>query len=150
MQDLEKLDQHELKIGGNKIDRETESKNLGVIFDEKFTWENQISNLIKIAYLNLRQFYNLRKSLSIKTKTKLVETYVLSHLNYCDMVTQAMTMALKTRIQRVQNSCIRYIFGLRKYDHISPYFQQLNTLNMEGRVKSHALTLTSVDFLDFF
>lgn len=57
------------------------------------------------------------------------------------MVTQAMTNSLKKRIQRVQNSCIRYIFGLRKYDHISPYLQTLNTLNMEGRTRSHALTL---------
>jgi hypothetical protein len=126
---------------GVKIDRETEAKNLGIIFDEKLNWEQQISNLIKKAYYKLRQFYNLRKSLSVKTKTKLVETYVLSQLNYCDTVTQAMTVSLKTRIQRVQNSCIRYIFGLRKYDHISPYLQKLDTLNMEGRTRSHALTL---------
>ena len=57
------------------------------------------------------------------------------------MVTQATTVALKTRIQRVQNSCIRYIFGLRKYEHITPYMQKLDTLNMEGRTKRHALTL---------
>ena len=57
------------------------------------------------------------------------------------MVTQATTLALKTRIQRVQNSCIRFIFGLRKYEHITPYIQKLNTLNMESRTKQHALTL---------
>ena len=57
------------------------------------------------------------------------------------MVTQATTVALKTRIQRVQNACIRFIFGLRKYEHITPYLKKLDTLNMEGRTKRHALTL---------
>ena len=117
------------------------SKNLGIIFDEKLTWEQHIGKLIQNAYYKLRQFYHLKKSLSIKTKSKLVETYVLSQLNYCDMVTQATTVALKTRIQRVQNSCIRFIFGLRKYEHITPYMQQLDTLNMENRTKQHGLTL---------
>ena len=131
----------DVKIGGKNIDRETEAKNLGVIFDEKLTWEQHIGKLIQKAYYKLRQFYHLKTSLSIKTKSKLVETYVLSQLNYCDMVTQATTVALKTRIQRVQNSCIRYIFGLRKYEHITPYMQKLDTLNMEGRTKQHALTL---------
>ena len=114
---------------------------MGVIFDEKFTWEQHVGKLIQKAYFKLRQFYHLRKSLSVKTKSKLVETYVLSQLNYCDMVTQATTVALKTRIQRVQNACIRFIFSLRKYEHITPYLKKLDTLNMEGRTKRHALTL---------
>ena len=141
LKETKKVKTEDVKIGGKNIDRETEAKNLGIIFDEKLTWEQHIGKLIQKAYYKLRQFYHLKKSLSVKTKSKLVETYVLSQLNYCDMVTQATTIALKTRIQRVQNSCIRYIFGLRKYEHITPYIQKLDTLNMEGRTKRHALTL---------
>ena len=128
-------------MGGNIIKRESEVKNLGLVMDEQFTWEKNTSNMIKKSYSKLSGFYNLRRTLSIKTKTKLVETYVLSQLNYCDMVTQGMAVSQKQRIQRTQNSCIRYIFGLSKYDHITPYFHKLNTLNMEGRVRSHALTM---------
>ena len=141
LQQLKKLDKPPLKVNGNIIERETETKDLGIIIDEKFTWEHHINNQIKKAYAKLRTFYSLRKSLSVKTKTKLVECYVLSQLNYCNIVTQAMTIALKARIQKVQNSCIRYIFGVRKYDHITPYITEQDTLNMENRVKSHALTL---------
>ena len=57
------------------------------------------------------------------------------------MVTQGTTAALKLRIQRVQNSCIRYIFGIRKYDHISSYLKKQDTLKIEGRTQSHALTM---------
>jgi hypothetical protein len=146
LDDLKKLEIGDLVIGGNKILRDKEKedkkiKNLGVIFDETFTWEQHISSLIKKAYAKLRQFYSYRKSLSIKTKTRLIETYVLSQLNYCDVVIQGTTNSEKERLQRVQNSCIRYIFGLRKYDHITPYLQKLKTLNIKNRTRSHAITL---------
>ena len=109
--------------------------------DEKLNWENNTTHLVKKSYIKLRDFYKHGKVLSSKTKTRLAETYVLSQLNYCNIVTQAMTAAQKLRIQRVQNSCVRYIFGLKKYDHITPYLKRLDTLNMEDRVKSHSLTM---------
>ena len=141
LKDLKKLKIEELKVGDNPIKRESIVKNLGVLMDEKLTWENNTTKIVQKSYAKLRDFYKLRKSLSIKTKTKLAETYVLSQLNYCDMVTQAMAVSQKQRIQRIQNSCLRYIFGLRKYDHITPFLQKLNTLNIEKRGRSHALTM---------
>ena len=44
---------------------------------------------------------------------------------------------LKDRIQKMQNRCIRFIFGLRKYDHISNYFTRLKWLNLKQRRKLH-------------
>ena len=32
-------------------------------------------------------------------------------------------------------SCTRFVFGLRKFDHISPSFRRLNVLNMDNRNK---------------
>ena len=112
-----------------------------MLFDEGFNWEPHTNLKIRSAYAKLKNFYSLKKSLSVKTKARLVECYVLSQLNYCNMVTQAVTAELKNKIQKVQNACIRFIFGLRKYDHITQYLTKLDTLNMENRVKSHALTL---------
>ena len=36
---------------------------------------------------------------------------------------------------------MRYVFGLRKYDHISSSYEKNKTLNMENRRKLHALIL---------
>ena len=60
--DAKKIVTDDVTIGGKKIERETEAKNLGVIFDEKFTWEQHVGKLIQKAYFKLRQFYHLRKS----------------------------------------------------------------------------------------
>ena len=69
------------------------------------------------------------------------ESYVLCHFNYCDSVYFNITEILKHKIQKVQNTCVRFIFGLRKYDHISTCLKKLDTLNMENRRILHGLTL---------
>ena len=141
LQEIKKLKIPELKVGDNNIARESEVKNLGLIMDEHFTFESNTTSIVKKSFSKLSGFYNLRKTLSIKTKTKLAETYVLSQLNYCDIVTQGMAATQKQRLQKVQNSCLRYIFGLCKYDHITPYIHRLDTLNIDRRVRGHALTM---------
>ena len=54
---------------------------------------------------------------------------------------QNLTQELINNIQKLQNSCTRFIFGLRKFDHISNHFKQLNVLNMENRRLLHSATL---------
>ena len=51
--------------------------------------------------------------------------------------------ALASKIQKVQNACVRFIYNIRKFDreHISPYIFKLGWLNMESRRNLHALTL---------
>ena len=129
-----------ITINNVTIKRVQTVKNLGVLFDEKLSWEHHIKNIIQGAFFKLKQFYRFKNFLSIETKYRLIETYVLSKLNYCNTVTQAITTELKNKLQRLQNACIRYIFKLKKYDHITPYLLKLNTLNITSRTKYHGLT----------
>ena len=41
----------------------------------------------------------------------------------------------------MQNNTTRFIFGFRKYDHISKAFKSLGLLNMKNRMLTHSLTL---------
>ena len=127
-------------INNQPIKRVHTVKNLGVLFDEHLTWEHHINDIIKGAFFKLKQFYRFKNFLTTRTKQRLVEVYVLSKLNYCNTVTQAITVELKSKLQRLQNTCVRYIYNLKKYDHITPYMLKLNTLNIDSRTKYHALT----------
>ena len=129
-----------ISIGNEKIKRVSTVKNLGVLFDEQLTWGPHINNLIKSAFFKLKQFYRFKNLLTSNTKHRLVEVYVLSKLNYCNTVTQAITAELRNKLQRLQNACIRFIFNLKKYDHISPFISKLKTLKIESRTKYHGLT----------
>ena len=93
------------------------------------------------AYFKLKQVSRFKNFLSHESKIAVCESYVLCHLNYCDSVYFNITEFLKYKIQKVQNTCLRFIFGLKKYDHISSCLKDLDTLNMEDRRLFHGLTL---------
>ena len=130
-----------LKLNGDILERKQIVKNLGVIFDENMCWSSHINSMVSKAYGRLKQAYKFRKFLSLESRFNLVETYILSLFNYGDVLFQNITGILSNKIQRVQNSCMRFVFGLRKYDHISHCYEQNKTLNMENRRKLHALVL---------
>lgn len=112
-----------------------------MIFDENFRFDKHINNQISKAFLKLKQAYRYKNFLSVESKKILVESYILAQFNYCDSILTNISQQLKNKIQRFQNSCVRFIFDLKKYDHITTYFKTLNTLNMDNRRKLHALTL---------
>jgi hypothetical protein len=130
-----------LKLNGDILERKVNVKNLGVIFDENMFWTSHINTLVGKAYGRLKQAYKFRKFLSLESRFNLVESYILSLFNYGDVLFQNISGRLSNKIQRVQNSCMRFVFGLRKYDHISSCYEQNKTLNMENRRKMHALIL---------
>ena len=44
-----------------------------------------------------------------------------------------LTKLEELRIQGVQNACIRFIFGIKKFDHVSHKFGQLKLANYERK-----------------
>lgn len=84
--------------------------------------------------MGLKLLYPHRQSLGKETKTLLCDSLVLSHFNYCSQIYEpAISKDTSKKIQRVQNSCMRLIFGIRKFDKISYKLQELNWLNMKNR-----------------
>ena len=88
----------------------------------------------------LKHAFRYKNFLSQEAKIIVVEFYVLSNFNYCDILFQNLSSVLKSKLQKLQNWCMRFIFRQRKFDHISPYFKKLKTLNMEQRRSLHSLT----------
>ena len=130
-----------LKLNGDILEQKDNVKNLGIIFDQNMFWTNQINSIVGKAYGRLKQAYKFRNFLSLETRFTLVETYILSLFNYGDILFQNISGRLSNKIQRVQNSCMRFVYGLRKYDHISHCYEKNKTLNMENRRKLHSLIL---------
>ena len=133
-----------LVVNGDVIERKTDVKNLGIIFDEHMFWTNYINSIVSKAYGRLKQAYKFRNFLSLGSRFKIIETYVLSLFNYGNVIYQNISARLANKIQRVQNSCMRFVFGLRKYDHISHCFEINKTLNMENRRKVQSLTMHKI------
>lgn len=99
-----------------------------------------MNNCLKRAYGSLKLLYPHRKYLPLKTKKMLCNSLVLSQVDYCSQVfVPALDVADKSKIQRLQNSCLRFCFGIRKYDHISHKLLECKWLNMENRYLLNAV-----------
>ena len=86
-----------------------------------------INSCIRIAYLNLKLIYNNKDFLSVPHS----ESLVLSKFNYTYLSNIDSDDA--RRIQVVQNSCLRLIFGIRRRKHISHKLFDVSWLNMKNR-----------------
>ena len=71
--------------------------------------------------------------------TKLVQSLVTSHLDYCSVVYQDASLGLKARLQQLSNAAIRYIFGIRRMIRISPFRGKLGWLRIDSRMHYFSL-----------
>ena len=138
---LKNIDLDPIKIDNNIIEREYEAKNLGLVMDEELNWTRHVNLSIAKAYGKLKQAFRFKNFLSDSSKSNLTETYILSQFNYGDLLLQNLSGQLQNKIQKVQNRCVRFTFGLRKYDHISAFIKNKNILNMKNRRLLHSLIL---------
>jgi len=111
-----------------------EAKNLGVWFDSDLRFKKHISSSLQKSYSALKMLYSNRHLLNTHLKKFLCDSLVLSNLNYGDTLYHyCIDAADRSRIQRLQNSCLRFIYGLRKRDRISQTLQWAGWLDMSQR-----------------
>lgn len=90
----------EIKLGPDTIEREFSVKNLGIMFDEYFSWSKHVNLITAKAYGKLRQAYRFKKILSSEAKWNLSETYILSQFNYGDIILQGINNELTNKLQK--------------------------------------------------
>ncbi len=59
-------------------------RNLGVVLDSNFSFENHISHVTKTAFFHLRNIAKLQNMLSVSDAEKLVHAFMTSRLDYCN------------------------------------------------------------------
>ena len=138
---IENIALAEIIMNDVAIERVYDARNLGITFDQYLNWNSHINGLISSAYYRLKLAYRYSKFLSQDSKLRVVESYILSLFNYGSPVLQNLTSEMCNKIQKVQNSCVRYITNTRKYNHISPSFTKLKMLKMSDRRDIQSLTI---------
>lgn len=131
-----------IHVDGQQITPTDSAKNLGLTFDYCLRFKPHINNCLRTAYANLKAIYNNRHYLNPKIKTILCESLVLSRFNFCDSVYgPCLDASDKRRIQVIQNSCLRLIFGIRRRHSISHKLVHTGWLNMSNRRRLHSACL---------
>ena len=110
-----------------------EVKSLGVILDSKLTWEPHIISIEKKVNKVLYTFRFIRHCTTETLRKQIVQALLAPHLDYCSTVYIDACTRLKVRIQRLSNSGLRYIFGVRKNAHLSPFKKKIGWMRTETR-----------------
>lgn len=105
------------------------------------SWDPEINKCIKNGYDKLRLAYRFKNLLSKESKKLLVQSYILSQFNYSSIILQNLTKTQIDKLQKFQNTCIRFILNLRKFDHISEGRLSLGFLKMSKIRDLQSLTL---------
>ena len=119
----------------------TTVKNLGVHLDQNMSWSVHINNVSRKIFHAIGSLRRLRSMLPIPTKIMLANTLLLPILDYADASYPNLTEDYLNKLERLQNLAIRFIFNLRKYDHVSEFRSKLKWLPIRSRRNLHTLSL---------
>jgi hypothetical protein len=126
-------------LDGQHINFSDYVKNLGVMMDSILSWRQQISYVSQRVYIALNQLYKFRNNTPVKTRIQLVKSLIYPIMDYCSIIYCDASLELENKLDKLVNNCIRYIFDLRKYDHISAYYDELGWLRISERRDFHSV-----------
>ena len=132
----------ELIIGDDTISRSRTARNLGVVFDQHLNMEAQVSSVCSTAFLHLREISEIRDALDNETAKLMVQSLVISRLDYCNSLLFGLPSTQLDRLQRVQNAAAKVVARTERLDHATPVRQELHWLPVVYRIQFKILKLT--------
>ena len=127
-----------LTVNGVALSPDRKCKNLGLFIDSDLRFSDHVSSLIQKTFGKLKLLYIHRDALDVDTKLRLTDSLILSHLNYCDVVYwPALLQKDRDSLQKIQHACLRFIYNVRKFDHITPSLNNSKWLTLEERFQLH-------------
>ena len=130
----------DILFDGNSIPLSSTVRNLGVTMDETLSWTAHVAEVSQKIFGSLHSLRRLQNFLPLRTKLTLSQSLLLPLLDYGDIAFLDLREDLLDKLERLQNVCIRYIFGLRKHDHVASFRSQLECLPIRRRRDVHILS----------
>ena len=132
----------QIKIGDTTIPYVRSATNLGVLMDETLSWSSHVSQTVRRVWFTLRQIRHSKSILSVDLRRQLVLSLIVPIFDYCCLLLTNLTMSDEKKLQTAFNSCVRFIFGLRRGTSVSPYFTRLGWLRIVARRRYFLCCLT--------
>jgi Reverse transcriptase (RNA-dependent DNA polymerase)/Endonuclease-reverse transcriptase len=130
-----------IKLNDISIPLSNSVKNLGITLDKTMSWAEHVQSVCQKVFGALHSLNRFKYIFPQKLKEKLVESLVMPHFDYCDVVYNDVGPELSRKLQKAHNSCVRYTCNLKFMDHVSPSFTHLSWLRLHDRRNVHSLGL---------
>ena len=131
-----------ITIGDISIPPTSSARNIDVIFDSTSQMDAQVGKVCQACYFWLRNIRRVRSHLTLTATRQIVQSLVISRLDYCNSLLQGLSKYQLARLQRVQNAAVRVIACIPRHEHISEIRMQLHWLPIQQRITYKILLLT--------
>ena len=134
-----------ITLDGKKIHKVQSTRFLGVIIDEKLSWEPHLEHLASKLNLCIVSIKRIYKYIPKSEYLKIYNALFMSHLSYCISCWGGVSHHKLSRIFAIQKRCIRLLFGKTfNRDHKEFYETCARTRTFEEHMagKNHCLEHT--------
>jgi hypothetical protein len=132
----------EITIGDAVIPATSSAKNIGAVIDKRLSMVQQISNVCRSCYIQLRDISQIRPYITQDYAATLVHSLVVSKLDGMNSILCGIPEYLIQRLQLVQNNAARLVTCTKKHDSIRHHLLHLHWLPVQYRIKYKILLLT--------
>ena len=129
------INEETFDFGSEQIKPVSSVKLLGVQIDGELSMSDHVNKTISSCFYQLRRMRTIRRSLPIDAAKTVVNSFVVSRVDYCNGLLAGITQKQTDRLQSVLNAAARIIYGGTKRDHITPLLRdKLHWLKFRQRV----------------
>jgi len=100
---------------------------LGVTLDCELSMKQHVTKVASSCFYHLRRLKQIRRLLG-KEVTATCSAFILSRLDYCNVLLAGLPRATIEPLQRVQNAAAPLVLNLRLRDHVTPALKELHWL----------------------
>ena len=133
-QQLNKTTDINIRIGEDIMKPTDFIRNLGAYFDSKLKGTSHVNKLSSMIYRSIKGIARIRHFLNVNTTKTLVQSLVLSKLDYCNSILLGTTKYNLDKLQHLQNMTCRIILKLHKFEHITDHLMLLHWLRVNERI----------------
>ena len=124
-----------INFGDSTITPLKSVKNLGVYMDQYLLYDVHINHISRKVNGILLFLNRIKDHFEKSARIIVVQSLVLSIINYCSKVWGLTTKQQLERVQKLENFAAKVASGnARKYDHATPYLNELKWLKIESKV----------------
>ena len=131
----------DIAIGNFRVQFSASVRNLGLVLDNRLCWKEHVNEVYKRANTLMYRLYGLRDSTYLTLRKYLIQALLWPLVDYCSLVLCNVSADQDKRLQVVLNTGIRYVFGARRDEPITPYRRQLSWITNVDRRLYFAATL---------
>ena len=98
-----------INVASNLVSCKHTMTSLGILIDDKLSFDKRVSSLVSSCNYHLRAFRHLRPVLREEVAVSVSRAIVMSRLDYCNALLAGATQSSLDRLQHVQNQCVRVV-----------------------------------------